>query len=92
MTYLSLCASDSCVESLLSLYYRGLSDAPSLSLSTYTIRFLTGENHPCNALSRALGSLMRTRKVTQGNSKGTWFSKDLSTQDSGESSGVKVEV
>jgi hypothetical protein len=46
----------------------------------------------CNAPSGALGSPTRTRGVTQGNSEGTGFSEDPSTQDSGEGSGVEVEV
>ena len=46
----------------------------------------------CNAPSGALGSPTWMREVTQGNSKGTGFSEDPSTQDSGEGSEVKVEV
>jgi hypothetical protein len=43
----------------------------------------------CNTPSGVLGSLTRTRGVMQGNSEGTGFGKDPSTQDSGEGSGVK---
>jgi hypothetical protein len=46
----------------------------------------------CNAPSRALGSPMGMCEVTQGNSEGTGFGEDPSTQDSGEGSEVKVEV
>ena len=45
-----------------------------------------------NTPSGALGSLMRTREVMQGNSEGTGFSEDLSMQDSGKGSRIKVEV
>jgi hypothetical protein len=46
----------------------------------------------CNAPSGALGSLTWTHEVTQGNSEGTGFSEDPSTQDSGEGLEVKGEV
>ena len=46
----------------------------------------------CNAPSGALGSPTWMREVTQGNSKGTGFNEDPSTQDSGKGSEVKVEV
>ena len=46
----------------------------------------------CNAPSGALGSPTWTREVTQGNSEGTGFSDDPSTQDNGKGSEVKVEV
>jgi len=46
----------------------------------------------CNAPSGALGSLMWTCGVMQGNSKGTGFSEGPSAQDSGKGSKVKVKV
>ena len=46
----------------------------------------------CNTPSGVLGSPMWTCEVTQGNSKGTGFSNDPSTQDNGKASEVKVEV
>jgi hypothetical protein len=46
----------------------------------------------CNTPSGALGSPTWTREVTQGNSEGTGFGEDPSTQDSGEGSEAKVGV
>jgi hypothetical protein len=46
----------------------------------------------CNAPSGVLDSLTWMHGVMQGNSEGTGFSEDLSSQDSGNGSKVKVEV
>jgi hypothetical protein len=50
------------------------------------------EEGACNAPSGALGSPTWAREVMQGNSEGSGFKEDPRTQDSGEGSGVKVEV